>query len=276
MKTDRAESYRLGYSDEEIERLERQHRVWSEENRLFLARAGFARAATLVDLGCGPGFTTLELADAVGPEGRIIAIDRDGERSLPLLQLMASAAGHPNVDTVAADLEHFDLPPGSVDGVYARWLLMYLPVPVARRLVQRIAAWITPGGLCALAEFCNQRHSYLHPRSAHMDAVTEGLLRALEGTRGCDPQIGNVLPGWLADAGLDVEVRVAVRAVRATTPEWEWAALFFRHHLPPLVREGHLDEDLLDAFFADWDERSHDPRALFFYPPLMQVIGRRR
>ncbi|MGD8328546.1 MAG: methyltransferase domain-containing protein [Acidobacteriota bacterium] len=276
MKTDRAQSYRLGYSEEEAERLERQHRIWSGENRQFLARAGFARGGKVMDLGCGPGYTTLELADSVGPDGRVIAIDRDGERSLPLLRLKAAAAGRSNVDTVAADLEHFDLPPGSVDGVYGRWILMYLPVPAAHRLVQRVAAWLMPGGVCALAEFCNQRHACLHPHSDHMDAVNEGLLRALAGRRGCDPQIGNVLPGWLADAGLEVEVHVGVRVVRAITPEWEWAALFFRHHLPPLVREGYLARDLLDAFFADWDERSHDPRALFFYPPLMQVIGRRQ
>ena len=71
--------YPFGYGDEELQRLREQHRVWQEENQRLLNRAGFGQGNTLVDLGCGPGFTTLDLARRVGPMGRIIAVDRDGE-----------------------------------------------------------------------------------------------------------------------------------------------------------------------------------------------------
>lgn len=275
METDRAQGYRLGYSDEEIERLEGQHRLWSQENRRFLEHAGFATGATVVDLGCGPGFTTLELARAVGPEGRVIAIDRDDERSLPLLRERARAAGLANVETRAADLESFDLPAESVDGVYGRWVLMYLPEAEAQMLTGRIAGWLRPGGVCALAEFFNQRHAHLHPASEHMAPVTEALVRALAGARGCNPQVGAMVPGWLTDAGLQVEVHVVGKVVQATTPEWQRAAAFYRDHLPPLAAEGFLSEDLLAAFFADWERHARTPHALFYYPPVLEAIGRR-
>ena len=45
--------YPFGYCDEELQRLEEQHRVWQQENQRLLSRAGFGQGDTLVDLGCG-------------------------------------------------------------------------------------------------------------------------------------------------------------------------------------------------------------------------------
>ena len=275
MPNDQTKHYRFGYSWEEIERLEKQHRVWTEDNRRFIDRAGFSVGETLVDLGCGPGYTTIELAQLVGPEGRVIAVDRDGERSLPLLKKRAIAAGLSNIETRTAELETFDLPDGSVDGVYGRWVLMYLPERMVDELIGRIAKWLRPAGACTLAELCNYRHIHIHPPCAHLPAVAEALIRAVKGDCGCNPEIGNELPGLLHGAGFDVELNVVTKTVRATTPEWQWPDALFRNHLPKLVEEGYLSRGVLYAFFTEWDERSRNPAALFFGSPMMEAIGRR-
>jgi ubiquinone/menaquinone biosynthesis C-methylase UbiE len=267
--------YRFGYSREEMERLENQHHVWAEENRRFVTRAGFGEGATVVDLGCGPGFTTMDLARAVGPEGRVIAVDRDGERSLPLLEERAGASGFTNIETRATELESLNLPEASVDGVYGRWVLMYLPERSAEALVASVARWLRPGGVCALAEFCNYRHIHIHPPSVHLPAIADALMRAVRGTRGCNPEIGNALPGLLNRAGLEVTINVVTKAVRATTPEWSWPDALFREHVQGLVDEGYLARDTQDAFFADWNKRSREPDAVFFASPVMEVVGRR-
>jgi ubiquinone/menaquinone biosynthesis C-methylase UbiE len=273
--TNSAHEYRFGYSLEELERLGDQHRVWAEDNQRLLDRAGFGEGAKVVDLGCGPGFTTLDLARAVGPEGRVIAVDRDAERSLPLLRERAEAAGLESIETRAAELEAFDLPDGSVDGVYGRWVLMYLPEGAVEALIGRVVRWLRPGGVCALAEFCNYRHIHIHPPSTRLPAIAEALLQAVAGDRGSNPEIGNVLPGLLSRAGLHVELHVVTKAVRATTPEWLWPDTLFRDHLPGLVDEGHLGREAMDGFLSDWDERSRDPGAVFFGSPLMEVVGRK-
>lgn len=274
MPIDHTNDYRFGYSRKEMERLEKQHRVWAEDNRRLLARASFGEGSTLVDLGCGPGYTTLDLARAVGTQGWVIAVDRDGERSLPLLKDRAEAAGFSNVETRVADLEVFDLPEDSVDGVYGRWVLMYLPEEAAEALIGRVVRWLRPGGVCALAEFCNYRHIHIYPPSAHLPAIAEALMRAVAGDRGCNPEVGNVLPGLLQRFGLHVQLHVVTKAVRATTPEWRWPDALFREHLPRLADEGYLTREVLDAFFADWEERSRDPEAVFFGSPVMEVVGR--
>jgi SAM-dependent methyltransferase len=267
--------YPFGYGDEELQRLGEQHRVWQEENRRLLDRAGFGQGNTLVDLGCGPGFTTLDLARRVGPMGRIIAVDRDGKSSIPRLRKAADAAGFGNVEARVADLEQFDLPSESVDGVYGRWVLMYLPEREARALATRIAKWLRPGGACALAELCNYRHIRIYPPVEHFGLVVEALMRAAAGERGGNPEIGGVLPGVLDEAGLDVELGVATKAIRPATQEWCWPDSLFRQVLPTLVDKGHLAGEILDGFLAEWEERSRDRSAVFFSSPVLEVIGRR-
>jgi SAM-dependent methyltransferase len=273
--TNETDEYRFGYTHEEIERLRYQHQVWAKENQRFISRAGFSTGATLVDLGCGPGYTTLDLAQIVGSAGKVIAVDRDGERSLPLLKAQAEAVGLFNIETRAASLETFDLQEGSVDGVYGRWVLMYLPEATVKSLIGRIAKWLRPGGVCALTELCNYRHIHIHPKSKYLPEIAEALIQAVTGERGCNPEIGNGLPGLLCSAGLDVEINVSTKAVRATTQEWLWPDALFRNHLPALVREGFLAHSIFDDFLAEWEARSKEPDSIFFGSPMMEVIGRR-
>ena len=207
--------------------------------------------------------------------GRIIAVDRDGERSIPRLREAADAAGFGNVEARVADLAHFDLPSESADGVYARWVLMYLPEREARALATRLARWLRPGGACALAEFCNYRHIRIYPPIDHFELVAEALMRAAEGECGGNLEIGCVLPGLLDRAGLDVELAVATKAIRPATQEWRWPDTLFRQLLPTLVDKGHLAGETLDGFVAEWEKRSRDPSAVFFSSPVLEVIGRR-
>jgi len=269
------QQYPFGHGEEELQRLGEQHRVWREENQRLLSRAGFGLGNTVVDLGCGPGFTTLDLAERVGPTGRIVAVDRDGDRSIPRVRQAADAAGFRNVEARVADLEQFDLPSESVDGVYGRWVFMYLPEPEATALATRIAKWLRPGGACALAEFCNFRSIGIYPPIEHFGLVAEALMRAAAGERGANPEIGCVLPGVLDRAGLDVELGVATKAIRPAMQEWRWPDRLFRQVLPMLVDKGGLPGEILEDFLAEWDERSRDPSAVFFSSPVLEVIGRR-
>jgi ubiquinone/menaquinone biosynthesis C-methylase UbiE len=275
MSSSDGRQYPFGYGNEEFQRLGVQHRVWQKENQRLLSRAGFGQGDTVVDLGCGPGLTTLDLARIVGPEGRIIAVDRDGERTIPRLREVADAAGFGHVEARVADLEQFDLPSESVDGVYGRWVLMYLPEREARALAIRVAKWLRPGGVCALAEFCNYRNLSVYPPMEHFGLVTDALMRAAAGGRSGNPEIGCVLPGVLHSAGLDIDLGVVTKAIRPATPEWQWPDTLFRQILPMLVEKGHLPGRIQEGFMAQWEDRSQDPSAVFFSSPVLEVIGRR-
>lgn len=54
--------------------LDNRVRRWFQNPRTLLA-PHVREGATVMDVGCGPGFFTVELARLVGPDGRVIAVD---------------------------------------------------------------------------------------------------------------------------------------------------------------------------------------------------------
>jgi SAM-dependent methyltransferase len=95
-------SYVLGTQDEEIARLGLQHQVWRSRVLDTWAAAGFTKGQTIVDLGCGPGYATLDLAEIVGASGRVIAIDRS-RRFLDALEQSALERGISHIETLEGD-----------------------------------------------------------------------------------------------------------------------------------------------------------------------------
>ncbi|HWV95082.1 MAG TPA: hypothetical protein VNZ24_12220, partial [Vicinamibacterales bacterium] len=66
--------YFIGVNDAEVDRLRSQHEAWRPETDLLWHEAGFASCRSILDLGCGPGFTSMDLARVVGPTGEICAV----------------------------------------------------------------------------------------------------------------------------------------------------------------------------------------------------------
>ena len=68
--------YVLGTNAEEISRLGLQHRVWRPRALDAWRRAGFRAGQVILDIGAGPGYAALDLAEIVGPTGKVIALER--------------------------------------------------------------------------------------------------------------------------------------------------------------------------------------------------------
>jgi len=82
-----------------------------------------AEGQTVADLGCGPCFYSLGLAECVGPKGRVYAVDSD-EKAIRALEKKANKRGFRNIEahvSSASDLNF--IRDGSVDFVLANGLL---------------------------------------------------------------------------------------------------------------------------------------------------------
>jgi len=116
--------YVLGTRDDEIARLGLQHRVWRPRALDAWRRAGFSVGQTLLDVGCGPGFAALDLAEIVGPSGKVLAIDRS-RRFLDATVAGCRQRGLHNVAPIELDLDEGTLPAIEADGAWCRWALAF-------------------------------------------------------------------------------------------------------------------------------------------------------
>jgi len=138
----------MGSTDHERQRLMRQGAILRE----FLARgfrgAGLAPGMRVLDLGCGVGDVAMLAADLVGPAGSVVGIDRDAA-SVAWANKRVAEAGYKNIHFQVAEFHEFtDSRP--FDALVGRFILMYLPDPVA--ILRHLSQQLRPGAAIAFME----------------------------------------------------------------------------------------------------------------------------
>jgi SAM-dependent methyltransferase len=109
-----------------------------------IAALGPAPGEVILDIGCGCGQTVVQLAEHVGPAGRVIGVD-----IAPLLLGIARrrAAGLTQASFVEADAQTLDLTDRSVDAIFSRFGVMAIADPAAA--FANFRRMLTPGGRLA-------------------------------------------------------------------------------------------------------------------------------
>ncbi len=104
-----------------------------------------SRGQTVADLGCGPGYYTFPLAEAVGPEGKVYAVDSD-ERPIRTVKKKAEEGGFQNIEAHAGSAAQLGfIPDGSVDFVLADGMLCCMAPPDHPSAVSEIQRILKPG-----------------------------------------------------------------------------------------------------------------------------------
>jgi SAM-dependent methyltransferase len=131
--------------------------VWVEmQDRFDQMTAPFSRRTVealapeagerLLDIGCGSGGSTLELARRVDSGGTVLGVDI----SVPMLGLAkrrATEAGLDNVHFIEADAQTTALEPQAYDGAFSRFGVMFFDDPVAA--FTNLHGALRPGGRLA-------------------------------------------------------------------------------------------------------------------------------
>jgi len=107
----------------------------------LLAFAAPRSGSTVIDVGCGCGATTIELARAVGPSGRVIGLDI----SQPMLSLAAARLrDFPNTTCTLGDAADLPLDGLNAELIVSRFGVMFFGDPVAA--FTNLRAGLVPGG----------------------------------------------------------------------------------------------------------------------------------
>lgn len=264
--------YVLGTDDAEVRRLGWQHRVWADAAVAQWRRAGFKPGDTILDLGCGPGFASRELAQLVGAEGRVLAIDQSA-RYIDFVTRHQSVGGGP-IDARVGDAHDLDLPDNSVDGAYARWVLSFTPEPPA--VVEQVARVLRPGAAFAVQDYSNWMGLHWGPRNETLPLLREAILGAYSEAR-ADSFVGQKVPAMMEANAIEVlDIRPLSRTARPGDAMWEWPSGFFKLFLPRLVERGHMTQRDYERWEQEWDSLTREEGAFFHTPPQVEVIGRKR
>jgi SAM-dependent methyltransferase len=263
--------YPLGTSDQELERLTFQHEVWGPVTRAFLARIGVGRGARVLDLGCGPGLVTFDLAELVGPRGEVVALD-ESARWIEHVERELEQRRLPNVRTLRARIQEVELAPESFDFVITRWVLSFLPDPAS--VVSRIARALKPGGVFAIEDY-NHEGVSVFPESEGFRAIVRAT-RAMYTQSGGDVWVAARAPAIFRAAGLEtISIVPNVLCGGPDSPVFRWAGLFFPHFSGAMEAKGLLTSAERTRFLAEWAAREADPAAMFFSPVVVDAAARR-
>jgi SAM-dependent methyltransferase len=265
--------YVLGTHDDEISRLALQHRVWRPRALDAWRRAGFTVGQTLLDIGCGPGHASVDLAEIVGPSGRILAIDRS-RRFLDALEATCLQRGLGNITTLELDLHEADLPTVGADGAWSRWIFAFVKRP--RDLLVRVGAALKRGGVLVVHEYFDYSTWRVAPRSPDLEEFVRVVMESWRANGG-EPDIGLDLPRWLEELGFETKrIHPIIDVVPASNFVWQWPRAFIQVGLRRLLELGHLTPARVLAISEALATSEAARHTLMVTPAVLEIIAVRQ
>lgn len=230
-------------------------RAWLRQSTdAMLDMAGIGPGASVLDVAAGAGDQTLDIAQRVGPTGRVLATDLSPV-ILELARGNAQQAGLRNVQTLVADGEDLAVAPASFDAAVSRLGLMFLPEPL-KGLQGMHRALCPGGGICTVVFSRPERNPCL------------GILMATALKHAGLPARDPFTPGGLLSLGkpglADELFRAAgFQDVASTALDAPFHLPTARHYLdfvrasasPIQQIVGRLSPEAADAAWADMEER---------------------
>jgi SAM-dependent methyltransferase len=227
--------YSLELDQAEVERYRTMAEAARQAEADLWERAGIVAGARVADIGCGPGAMLPALAAAVGPDGRVTALDADAEAVAAATALVATA-GLGKVTVREGQAEETGLAAGSLDVVMLRHVLAHNG-GAEDAIVAHLATLLRPGGCLYLVDADGTTIRVI-PEAEYPDLVDlQDRYLAFRAARGDDNAAGLRLAERLVRAGLELvefRGRYVIREVspRLRSPAWaareRWSRLAWR------------------------------------------------
>lgn len=266
-----ARSYRylLGDSRLEAARLRFQAQLWDPVSFALFDRLGVGPGMKVLEIGPGQGSLHLELRRRV--RGPVDAVERSAPFAARLRRLCAR--DRRGTGTIwERDLLDAPLPDGKYDLIFARWVFLFLPEPVAH--LKKLARALKPGGRIAIQDYHRDTMA-LYPRPRDWSAFLAADA-AFFATQGGDANAGGNLPRNFRRAGLIPTEAVAhLKTGFPGSPVWTWVTTYFLRYMPRMAGLGGLTSAAAKRLTRDWRAAARRKESLFVAPCVLDCVARK-
>jgi ubiquinone/menaquinone biosynthesis C-methylase UbiE len=265
-KSSSGEEYMLATGDAAVVRLRLLDEIFGPGTREFLRTVGLRRGWRVADIGCGIGLVALWIAEQVGGNGWVSAVDVSSEQ-LRVAKRNAAMWGLKNISFHEASAYETSLPRASFDLVCCRFLMCHLQHPLDA--IREMGTLLKSGGVLT-CEDCNDSSIVTDPPTRAYSRLVE-ISRALDAKRGLDSEIGLKLHRLFREAGF-ASPNISLRQVAILGgPAKKFWELTLREAAPAIIEAGAASPEELDAICAEMQDIARDETTLLVMPRVSQV-----
>jgi ubiquinone/menaquinone biosynthesis C-methylase UbiE len=252
-----------------LDRLQVLARAHARNTADLLDMVGLRPGVRAVDLGCGAGHVSLELARRVGSSGHVLGIDMD-EVNVAGARSAAVAAGLGNVEFRVANVADWRAA-ADLDFAYCRLLLEHLPRPI--ELLAAMWTALRAGGAIAV-EDADFEGLFCYPANEGFATYARTYAEVLE-RHGGDSRLGRKLARLFLEAGIPApNVRLVQRVNRDGEPKL-LPLLTLDATSERIAASGIATRDELDSARASLATFLADPTTIVGGPRIFQVWARK-
>jgi len=223
---------------------------------------------TVLDIGCGPGTITADLAQIVS-EGHVTGVDHVAD-ILTKAAEESEGRGLSNLAFEQADVHNLQFADDTFDVVHAHQVLQHVGDPVqALREMRRVAK---PGGVIAVRDSDYAAFTWF-PESAGLTRWLD-LYEAVARAGGGEPDAGRRLKSWALKAGFpesQVEASSSTWTFSNERDRTWWGGLWADRSLhsdfaKQAVAGGHTTQEELQAISDAWKAWGDNPESWLMIP----------
>ena len=248
-----------------IKKLELQALETAEERMPLYLKVGLKDAELILDVGCGSGMVTRDIAHLT--KGKVIAIDGSKDMIKVAKDVLKV---YKNVELRVGDAENLPFDDNMFDIVTCNLLLMWADNP--QKVVNEMAR-VTKLGGTVLASLEPDYGGKLHwPENPKVDPIFAG--KAIK-SRGGDPHIGRKLRLIFVRAGLETKVGIGNNRIWSCDEDKAYY-LHARDFYVKALKESGLSQREIDKWEYDYLKSLDEGVQLNFFPQFYAIGKKKR